>query len=210
MSPANNPIIQYYDTKSPKIKVGKLNSYAFYLQYGYDMDSLFPLFPVYIFADCGVDSDKRKKDFIAYIENLDHPVVRAPGRYSGNLVERKIECKARIISISPDAVDNRNDADSGTLQRASSLLKKDLEGRNLYDFDYTEKESSWVSFSVEHNRNWRRPFDINFPVPKSQPSTDTISNTKILCYHITEEDYAKTSVRDVELLWSFPVVAGTR
>lgn len=211
MSLENNPVDQYYNTKTPEIEAGNLNDYAFYLKYGYDMDSLFPLFPIYIFADCGLNPDRRKETFIEYLESLDDHVIRAPGRYKGERIEKNITCMARIISISPDAVDDRNNANIETVRHATSLLKKDLEEdgdtKNLYDLDYSRGEDTWVAFKVDHDRNWQQPFSVELPVPTSPVSTDTITDTKILCYHITEEDYEQISTEDVELLWSFPVLA---
>ncbi|WP_440007691.1 hypothetical protein [Halomicrococcus sp. SG-WS-1] len=182
-----------YEDATPDIESGEIQIDGHpirYLLYGYEIDTLHNLFPIFITHDAGQGLDKLQKLIVKSVNRNTAFSVCAPGKYTPPPVQNEnTDCHIEFVRITPETdptlIDDVSEAQA--IRLANDYKTKLEDGNNPYLNSGGTDDSKFVKFFLDIGRG----HCVQLPFPTSKPSEneeDEQLQTVLPCYIITVED----------------------
>jgi hypothetical protein len=182
-----------------------------YLVFGYEIDSLSSLFPIFITHNAGRQFYEVQESVVEFVSGSPEFSVCAPGVYDPPPEEENTGCHIKFFDITPETHEEVDDVTDAQAIRLAKQFKADLEnGGNPYRDTRTTDNGKFVVFFLDIGRGHR----ITLPFPTSRPLNSEDSEqlqTKLPCYIITSADRPPErgelpNKELVTLRWSYPLL----
>ena len=209
-------IDELYRNATPDVDSGEIQTNGHLIQYilfGYEIDSLSNLFPIFITYDGGYELSEIRRSIIKNIDQNPDFTVCAPGIYTPPPVHNEdTDCLIRFIKITPHTEPTLIDSVSeAQVIRVTNQFTSELEdGGHPYLNSGSTDEGEFAKFFLDIGRG----HSVQLPFPTRRPSTneeDEQLQTILPCYIITSEEanWRGQELPEKELItlrWSYPLL----
>lgn len=204
-----------YGDATPDIESGEIQADGHpirYLSYGYEIDSLRKLFPIFITYDAGQGLYELRR---LIIETINHPsdfTICAPGIYIPPPVHNEnTDCHIKFTIVTPETEPTLVETVSeAQVIRMANDFKSQLEdGNNSYLNSRSTDDGEFAKFFLDIGRG----HSVQLPFPTSSPPNDEEDEqlqTVLPCYIITEDrNWRGQELPEKELVtlrWTYPLL----
>lgn len=212
----SDEVDEWYDDKSPNYSDDVVDYGGYevhYILYGYRLDSLRNLFPIFVVADNGGDYRNAEEAVISLLEDGTDGqgkewCISAPGTYDlprEDTEEKKCQIRFEYLtpSTDPKHVDDGSRPDARRIFR--DLIDAIQEERNLYYNSVKTQDIKHARFWIKYIREPR----ILLPFPTERPNGPNYENhrnTLIPCYIVTDSTTMRENTRLISVQWAYPVL----